>query len=309
MSSSSLSTYLAHSLRREQGLGSEFHPQRSEQSAFSPERREQLEARLKKEPQAPALYLELADLLVQEAQATQDPKLVMKAVDTLHTALSVDPAFHPAVLQLGRICLMFGVLDKATEYYERYIAAVPDDIEAQLDYGFALVQSSQTEKAITVLTRLLERKPELFPAHVTLALAYQQSGKQEQAEKSRELALQYAPDDAAKEKVREMFSSDRTVASRPAPKPENLSPATLVEQYFYEHKIIGPKLVRITWPSAFQARVEVRDFPVDAMPEFAKQQFLTKVKDHFKVLSGEFQISLVDANTSREFFLIPVGTK
>jgi tetratricopeptide (TPR) repeat protein len=74
-----------------------------------------------------------------------------------------------------------------------------------------------------------------------------------------------------------------------------------VEAGLRAHPILGPKIRAVEWPSARQARVSVADFPMSAMPEFARNLFrarLETILDDAQTRfggEGESAIELVDA--------------
>jgi hypothetical protein len=76
-----------------------------------------------------------------------------------------------------------------------------------------------------------------------------------------------------------------------------------VEAGLRAHSILGPKITAIEWPSPTQARVSVANFPMQSMPEFARNLFhsrLETILDDAKTrfpTSGETAIDLVDASS------------
>jgi hypothetical protein len=78
-----------------------------------------------------------------------------------------------------------------------------------------------------------------------------------------------------------------------------------VENGLRAHSILGPRISDIAWPTATTARVSVKGFPMDAMPEFARNLFrarLETVLDDAKTahsVSDETAIELVDAESGK----------
>ncbi len=76
-----------------------------------------------------------------------------------------------------------------------------------------------------------------------------------------------------------------------------------VEAGLRAHSILGPKITAIEWPSPTQARVLLGNFPMQSMPEFARNLFrarLETILDDAKTrfgTSGETAIDLVDAGS------------
>ena len=76
-----------------------------------------------------------------------------------------------------------------------------------------------------------------------------------------------------------------------------------VEAGLRAHAIIGPKITAIAWPAPAQARVSLADFPIQSMPDFARNLFrarLETILDDAKTrfpTSGETGIDLVDTSS------------
>ncbi len=69
--------------------------------------------------------------------------------------------------------------------------------QANLDLGAAYLRDGQPQVAIDKLQRALDQNPRLAEAHSTIALAYDQLGQTDDAEKHYRRATQLAPDDPA----------------------------------------------------------------------------------------------------------------
>ncbi len=78
-----------------------------------------------------------------------------------------------------------------------------------------------------------------------------------------------------------------------------------VENALRGHQILGPKISAIEWPSPTAARVSLSDFPMDSMPDFARNLFrgrLETILDDAKTahhVTDETSIELVDAATGK----------
>jgi len=78
-----------------------------------------------------------------------------------------------------------------------------------------------------------------------------------------------------------------------------------VEGSLHAHPILGPKITAIEWPKPTQAVVRVANFPMQAMPEFARNLFharLETILDDAKTrfpTGAETSIDLVDASSGQ----------
>lgn len=87
----------------------------------------------------------------------------------------------------------------------------------------------------------------------------------------------------------------------------DLSPAGQVLAFFQGHPIVGPKLKGISWPELKVAQVALENFPVDQMPPFAREKFITGVKESLKSLPEKTEIRLIDSQTRNDLLVIEVG--
>lgn len=265
--------------------------------------------------------IELGRELIAIGQKNSDSKLLMEGLEHYSAALRINPQNLVALRELAAICLENAVLDKALEYYDRILAIVPDDDKAQVDRALALVQLERHSDAIAAMKALLERAPALFAANMTLAVAYRGAGELPAAEAAGKLALQLAPNDEGRTIVSNFLNSlkenhkeqsltgpDSGATEQPEqPSTLTLSPANTIAQHLNSHPIIAPKIVAIRWSSAELCLVELKDFPVEQMPEFAKQKFLAGLRDRFAKLPEKITLRFVEANTDRQLLELTVG--
>jgi hypothetical protein len=69
--------------------------------------------------------------------------------------------------------------------------------------------------------------------------------------------------------------------------------------------VAGPKVAAVQWPSTTRAKVMMDNFPMDAMPPFARDKFiadiksgLTSAKSAHKV-AGKVTVDIADAQSGR----------
>ncbi len=262
------------------------------------------------------LLLKLAGSLRSDAKERPSGGLVLEAVQAYSRALSIESNNPDALLGLATLCFEAGIVDKALDYFVRYLAVRPEDLQASTDYALALVEAGQSEKAISFLTPLAEANSKRFQMWLTLAVAEKLRGNKVQAKLQAERALENAPNDEAKKHINNfILSIDRPDSAPQAPglgaaksvvSPDSISPASVIDQYFSGHPIVGPKVKRIEWLSGSEVGIYVADFPVEQMPEFAKQKFIQSTKDALKILPDPVKVRLLDAGNSRDLIVIEV---
>lgn len=259
-----------------------------------------------------------------------DGTLIMQGLRQYQQVLALDAEHAEALLGLADLSFETGVIDKAVPYYERYLAKRPGDDRARTNLALAHLQLDQTARSIEILQEILGRQPELFPPRLALALAFKVAGNLDAAEAEAARALDYAPDDQARQVLTQFTAGlrqprsgmpeghpplngvpagDSTAARPAAVAAPPVAPASGVfEEYFRKDPVIGPKLAGVRAEDPAQPLIMVRDFPVQAMPEFAKQKFISRVAEAFRRLPGKVTLRLVDAGSGAELLAIESGS-
>ena len=269
-----------------------------------------LKAEAERKPDEIAPRLALAHALVTEGIRLKDANVVMEAVKNFAAVLRQDADNAEALLGMANISMETGVFDKAVEYYSLYLAKHPEDLKAKTDYALALLQGGDSGSAIKTLKEVIAKEPKQFAPRLSLALAYRVAGEKKQAREAALEAKKFAPEKLAEQLIDEfVVSLDRveTKAATPKSPSDTLSPAMLVEEYFRNHEIVGPKVQRIIWPESSLVRVEVKDFPVDKMPPFARDKFLKNMSEQFAVLSEKLKIQIADETSGAVMLELEVG--
>jgi len=252
------------------------------------------------EPENKELKLKLAESYIQQFTITGNSKLVFSAIDTYNSVLQLDSKNSAALVALAKISFESGANAKAIEYFERYLELNPKDYQLKNDLGLALIQNKDSARAIQVFSELEQEDPGNFGTSLGLALAYKTAESFELAKKQAEKTLEMAEDTQQKTVVTNFISSLK-IASDPK--------LSELENYFKFHQIIGPKLKQLRWISDTQLQVILNDFPIDAMPEVARQSFLSKTKSRFLEIDKRIEIKVFDSAMPEKTLDIDLGLK
>lgn len=228
-----------------------------------------------------------AESLVSEALKTSEPALLMRAVQSYTKVIDLDPKNQKALLGMATVAFENGVFDKAKVYFERYLLLNPSDSKARTDYSLSMIQSGDSIGAEKVLGEMVRDNPKSFPAKLSLALAQKVSGKLVESKATAEAALENAPDEKGQQVVKE-FLANLNKAEPATQLAAGVSPATAIDNFFRKHPIIGPKVEKIRWPSESVVEISLMEFPMEQMPEFAKE----KLKKSIAGLVGQLGIKL-----------------
>lgn len=261
-----------------------------------------------------------------------DPSYAEKAVAAYQHLVDLDAESLDGLRGLGNLAYDRQDREGAIGYYERYLAAKPGDPEVRTDLGTMYYESDQPERAIAEYERVLATSPTFYQAHFNLAVVYDASGDREASHAALEKARDLTTDENVKQRIDALLEIARTEnlpltqaaqriaaaarasggaaaggasapAAAPAPPADTFREA--IEQLFRGHRIAGPKVVSIEWPSDGRARVMMANFPMDQMPEVMKIGYLGKMSDGMKEaqekfgVDGPVVVELVDQPTGQ----------
>jgi tetratricopeptide (TPR) repeat protein len=94
-----------------------------------------------------------------------------KAVEHLSGAVAAYRDFPQALSELGVQYLRISQADKAVESFEAALKLAPDDTQARLNYGFALLNQKKFTEAEAQLRQVLAKNTALPTAHMYLGIA------------------------------------------------------------------------------------------------------------------------------------------
>lgn len=263
-----------------------------------------------------------------------DPSYADKAVAAYQHLVDLDAESLEGLRGLGNLAYDRQDREGAIGYYERYLAAKPGDAEVRTDLGTMYYESDQPERAIAEYERALATSPTFYQAYFNLAVVYDSKGDREASHAALEKARDLTTDENVKQRIDALLEIARAEnlpltqaaqriaataraaggapaatgaanapAAAPAPPADTFRGA--IERLFRGHRIAGPKVVSIEWPSDDRARVMMANFPMDQMPEVMKIGYLGKMTDGMKAAQEEFEVGgpvvveLVDQPTGK----------
>ncbi|HYB91049.1 MAG TPA: tetratricopeptide repeat protein [Candidatus Binataceae bacterium] len=245
------------------------------------------------------------------------------AADAYGHVLKIDPDNLDALRGIGDIDYDRNKYDEAIAAYEHFLKKKPDDPEVRTDLGTMYLYTGNADQAIVQYKKAIKTKPDFYQGYFNMAVAYVQSNKPSDALAALEKALPLAPDDNTRNQVKELTArinsgsltpppgggapSSAPSAAAQAPVAES-APGTFhgeIEQMVRGLPNMGPKVGSVQWPKDLQAKVMMDNFPIDQMPPFAKQKFVTDIKagiesakkDH--KVAGTVEMDIVDSASGR----------
>jgi tetratricopeptide (TPR) repeat protein len=258
--------------------------------------------------------------------AAFDPSYYLRASDAYAHVLKLDPENLDALRGMGNIDFDQRKFDQAIAAYEHYLSKKPDDPDVRTDLGTMYLSTSNADQAVLQYRKVLAIHPQFFEAAFNLGVAYGQMNQPAEAQTALQAALKIAPDGDARNRVNQMIaslttapsissdkiSSGNAIASGAPPPVASSNPGAAsgpfqesMEQMLRGLPIAGPKVASLQWPSPTKTRVLMDNFPMDQMPSFAANKFMTDLKagiDQVKTahqVSGQVEVDICDAASGR----------
>ncbi|HUY37509.1 MAG TPA: tetratricopeptide repeat protein [Candidatus Binataceae bacterium] len=257
-------------------------------------------------PKDPAAWIELGNVSMRAAMF--DDTYYSKALDAYGHVLKLDPDNLQALRGIGDIDYDTNKYDQAVAAYEHFLKKKPDDPEVRTDLGTMYLYTGNPDQALVQYQRALKIKPDMFQAYYNMGVAFAQQNKQGDAQAALTKAYSLAPDDNAKSQVKDLMAKIAGGGAGPvasaapdanAPQAASASavtqPATTfqgdLEQIVRGLPIAGPKVGSFQWASKTQAKILMDNFPMDQMPPFAKQKFMTDLKSGIDTAKKDYKVS------------------
>ena len=265
-----------------------------------------------------AAWDQLGDVTLRAAAF--DPSYYPRAADAYAHVLKLDPENLDALRGMGNIDFDQRKFDQAIAAYEHYLSKKPDDPDVRTDLGTMYLSTSNADQAVAQYRKVLALHPQFFEAAFNLGVAYSQMNQPADAQTALQAALKIAPDADARTRVNQMLASltssppassgPATANNAPPPVASGNPPAAgtfqeSMEQMLRGLPIAGPKVASLQWPSPTKTRVLMDNFPMDQMPPFAANKFMTDLKTGIAQvktahqISGQVEVDICDAASGR----------
>ncbi|MBX7142853.1 MAG: hypothetical protein K1X79_00205 [Oligoflexia bacterium] len=224
---------------------------------------------------------EYARALVDRMREMQKPPsaLLYEAMDVMTSILKAVPDDPDALASMGDIAFNQQIFDKAVFYYQAYLRKKTDDHPIRARLASALTFLGKGDEALKELQYVLSQKPNDFHALAYTSITYAQMGKRNEAMHYGELALAHAPTDEARERFQGFLASLKSETPSKAPQSaSNTGNASALNaqlsEFLTSNPVAGPKFVRVDDSGQQTIAIYFRDFPMSAMPDFARKKFL-----------------------------------
>ena len=242
----------------------------------------------------------LAALQLQKLRQAPQPTaaLIIDLISSYQEILRIDPKEPEALVGIADASLSSKVPDKAVQFYTRYLEVVPEDIEVRARLGSSLALLGKFQEAERELQSVLSKDKNNFSALAYLAVSAAKQGQREKALEyvSRAQGLMKSPEEKQEfaRMFEEMLGNPHPASGAETTEKSN-GPTHPVEQALRTNKIAGPKFVKFE-ASGSVLKAFLRDFPMQAMPPFARDKFLGSLKPLLK--KGE-SLQFLDADSGK----------
>ena len=247
-----------------------------------------------------------------------DQRKFDEAIAAYEHYLSKKPDDPDVRTDLGTMYLSTNNADQAVIQYKKVLAAHPQFFEAAFNLGVAYGQMNQLADARTALATALKLAPDgearnrvnqMVASLATPPATTADNGAPPLAPGATSPAG--ATDNAGSGSPPSIASATAdTGTANSAPPSDSSTVASGTFQGAMEHMlrdlpIAGPKVQSLQWPSPTKARVLMDNFPMDQMPPFAANKFMTDLKagiDQVKTahkVGGPVEVDICDAASGR----------
>ena len=276
-----------------------------------------LESQAKAQPKDIAIWNRLGTVGLRASMF--DPSYFRLASDAYGHVLQLDPDNLEALRGIGNLNYDRQKYDEAIAAYEHYLKLKPDDPDVQTDLGTMYLYTGNADQAIKRYQKALSIRPDTFETYYNLGVAYAALNNTAQARTSLQQALKFAPDPESKTRANDLLaklagggagaqlaaSGGSMGASEAVPAPPANSFEGQIEAMVRGLPFAGPKVASVKWASKNKATVLMTDFPMEAMPPFARQKFLSdlgsgieEAKKTYHV-NGPFELQIADAGSGQ----------
>ncbi len=256
-----------------------------------------------------------------------DQTYYARATTAYAHVLKLDPDNLDGLRGIGDIDYDQQHYDQATAAYEHYLKRKPDDPEVRTDLGTMYLYTGNADQAVVQYKKAIALKPDLFQPYYNLGIAYGEEGDKADAAVALTKAVALAPDEDRRDSAKQAFTKYTGLPAEQAVKvastlggasasgapsgaaaAANEKPGTFhssFEEMVRNLPIAGSKVDAVQWPENYRARVLMDNFPMDAMPPFAKDKFLGDLKagvDSAKAahqVTSPVEVDIVDAQSGR----------
>jgi tetratricopeptide (TPR) repeat protein len=274
-----------------------------------------LEAQAKKQPKDIAIWNRLGTVALRASLF--DTSYYRLASDAYGHVLQLDPENLEALRGIGNLNYDRQKYDEAIAAYEHYLKHKPDDPDVQTDLGTMYLYTGNPDQAIKRYQKAISIKSGFFDAYFNMGVAYGAMNDTANARAALDQALKSAPDQDSKARVNELLAKlgggaqmasagggASAGTSGAAQSQSGAAPNSFqgqIESMVRGLPFAGPKVQSVRWDSKDKATVLMNNFPMDAMPPFARQKFLSDIssgiEDAKKAyhIDGTFELQIADA--------------
>lgn len=237
-----------------------------------------------------------------------EPAVWFEVVELLSSVLKSQPKDLETLKDLAEISFNLRAIDKSAEFYQRYLELKPEDLDSRITYASALTLLGKMPIAEQELLAVLKQTPKSFTALANLSITYAEMGKIEDAYKQGDLALENAPSPEAKQRFTKFLvdlKSKQTSVQNKSDSTAITDPTQIIVDSIKQNPVAGPKFISESFdPKEGILKLTFKDFPMQAMPDFAKKKFISGIEaywDKTKIKS----IIFVDQATGEQMYQVP----
>ena len=123
----------------------------------------------------------------------EETQQIQQEINEASDAINRNPSDLNNWLRLSDAHRKAGMYDRALDAYKRAIAIVPNDLRLHVNLATLMLESGDTDAAITQYRMIVDRDSAFVEAWLNLGVAYGNAGRHDEARQSWEMALRLDP--------------------------------------------------------------------------------------------------------------------
>lgn len=207
-----------------------------------------------------------------KSSESPNPEMVLEAIDVFRQILTAKADDSESLLALADLSFDNRVFSQSATYYEKYLSLNKKDQTVRGRYASTLTFLGKFDEAITELNKIIKEDKDNFQAQAFLAITYAEKGDLKKAKDIGAIAIDIAPTDEARTRLASFLESlgeEKIESQKTKDINEVLKTNSVTSRKFVRSEINGEEL-----------KLYFKDFPMEAMPPFAKEKFFKTVKEN-----------------------------
>ena len=150
----------------------------------------------------------------QTSSGGQPSANVLHEINRLREVVGKEPDNLSSLLELANMLEDNGFYNQSTVYYKRYLAKVPRNVDARVDYGVTLFQAGNAQDGISQIKEALKTDPTHQKGLFNLGIIYLNTGQIEKANAAFKKCAKVNPNSEVGKKAEQILQEHQNITSQ-----------------------------------------------------------------------------------------------